>query len=86
MSKKKPKIHKYISNSYRFEPPKALEVEEEQVQEYIEQIKRHLFEEGEDYAFVGTGRCIVVGMKSGKEYYIFVVRDGYEEIVFTKTK
>jgi len=86
MSKKKSKIHKYISDSYRFEPPVAFEVDEKRVQEYIEQVKYLLFEEGEDHAFAGTGRCIVVGMKSGKEYYIFVVRDGYEEIVFTKNE
>jgi len=86
MSKKKSKIHKYTSDSYRFEPPVAFEVDEERVQEYIEQVKHLLFEEGEKYAFTGTGRCIVVGMKSGKEYYIFVVRDGYEEIVFTKNE
>jgi len=86
MNKKKSKTHKYISNSYKFKPPTALEVSEDYIQKCIEEVKYMLFHEGETRAFVGTGRGIVIGMKSGKEYHIFVVRDGYEEIAFTKNK
>ena len=77
---------KLIRESYRFEPPKAVEVDEEQIQEWITDVERQLIDKKEKYAFTGSGRALVVGMKSGKEYYIFVVRDGYEEILITKTK
>ena len=77
---------KLIRESYRFEPPKAVEVDEEQIQEWITDVERQLIDKKEKYAFTGSGHALVVGMKSGKEYYIFVVRDGYEEIVITKTK
>ena len=77
---------KLIHNSYRFEPPKAVEVDEEQIQKWVADIEYKLIHEKEKYAFTGSGCALVVGMKSGKEYYIFVVRDGYEEIVITKTK
>lgn len=77
---------KLIRDSYRFEPPKAVEVDEEQIQKWVADIEHKLIHEKEKYAFAGSGRAIVVGMKSGKEYLIFVVRDGYEEIVITKTK
>jgi hypothetical protein len=77
---------KLIHNSYRFEPPKAAMVDEEQIQEWITDVERQLIDKKEKYAFTRSGRALVVGMKSGKEYYIFVVRDGYEEIVITKTK
>jgi hypothetical protein len=86
MNKKKSKTHKYVSDSYRYEPPTAVEVNEDTIQRYVGEVKDMLFNKGENRAFVGTGRCIVIGMKSGNEYYIFVVRDGYEEIVFTKNK
>ena len=77
---------KLIRESYRFEPPKAVEVDEEQIQKWVADIEHKLIHEKEKYAFMGSGRAIVVGMKSGKEYYIFVVRDGYEDIIITKTK
>jgi hypothetical protein len=77
---------KLIHNSYRFEPPKAAMVDEEQIQEWITDVERQLIDKKEKYAFTRSGRALVVGMKSGKEYYIFVIRDGYEEIVITKTK
>jgi hypothetical protein len=86
MSKKKSKINKYTSDSYRFEPPAAMEVSEDNIQKYIKEVKHMLFHEGETRAFTGTGRCMVIGIKSGKEYCIFVVRNGYEEIVFTKNE
>ena len=77
---------KLIRESYRFEPPEAAMVDEEQIQEWITDVERQLIDKKEKYAFTGSGCALVVGMKSGKEYYIFVVRDGYEEIVITKTK
>jgi hypothetical protein len=45
-----------------------------------------LLKKKEKYAWAGTGCAMVIGMKSGKEYYIFVVRNGYEEIILTKNK
>jgi len=71
---------KLIYDSYRFEPPKAVEVDEEQIQKWVADIEYQLLYKKEKYAFMGSGRALVVGMKIGKEYSIFVVRDGYEEI------
>lgn len=77
---------KLIHESYRFEPPTAVEVDEEQIQKWVTDVEHKLIHEKEKYTFMGSGRAMVIGMKSGKEYLIFVVRDGYEEIIITKTK
>ena len=80
MSKKITREH------YKYEPPTAVEVEEKHIQRYIDEVEHMLLKKKEKYAWAGTGRAMVIGMKSDKEYYIFVVRNGYEEIILTKNK
>ena len=74
----------YIQSSYRFEPPRAAEVEERMIDRWIAEAREQLMNNGEPFYVTGAGRAIVFGYeyKEGgkKAYRIIVVRDGFLEI------
>lgn len=86
--KKKQAPEVYMRDSYSFEPPKAVDVDEDAIQKAIDDIFEHLLN-GSEYCFWATGRAFVLGFKDTGpfgDYRVIVVRDGYEQITFTKKK
>lgn len=92
--KEKTKIdgRKYTTYSDMYKAPKAVSIEDWQIEKWVNDVKRMLLDEGEKLAWHSSGRAIVIGCRIGKkndddkEYFIWVVRDGYEEITICPTE
>ena len=61
---------------------KAVEIEDERVSFYVEEIKKKLmFSEPDDWTIIRTGDCCVFGCKTEEEIEIIVTKDYYSDFI-----